>query len=486
MLAVRLVIGVLSYAASTPGGLFALMLVTGTGIGLLVARVGEALLPDLTSSGPALDRRGAAGHGQLCLNAVVAQTQTVIVRDEHYSIPKRSLAERAFSRFWTLPALFIAMSFAAGLLVPQIDFLLRSEDGPAFPGGPDGARSLLSTISSAMISVTSLVFSITMVVMQLASSQFTPRVLNTYLSNRVTQYTLGVFVGSFVYSLTVLREVRGGFDGEPAFVPQIAVFGAYLLVLTAVVLFIAFIHQVTSMIQVSRVISVLGDQTTALITKVFSPPDADRAMGTWVTQGDPVLIRAVGGHGHVVEIDEKKLVKFAHSQDLRIALLVSPGDFAAEGHPLAQVWGEPDDASSTINTAVAMRADRSTAQDPTFGVRQLVDIAERALSPGLNDPTTAIQVLNELERILREIVSRQSPTGYLTDDDGTVRVHRPLPTVMGVVRLGLEEISHYGESSLRIPRAVERILNELGRVCLPEHADDLDRLRIELLERGRD
>lgn len=407
-------------------------------------------------------------------------TQEVIVRDEHYSIPRRTITQKLFAPFWTLPTLVIAASFAAGLFLPMLDKSIFSENGSAFPGGPDGARSVLSTIAGAMISVTSLVFSMTMVVMQLASSQFTPRVLSTFLSNRVAQYTLGVFVGSFVYTLTILREVRGEVDNFSSFVPQISVSVAYFLVLLAMGLFIAFIQQVTSMIQVSRVIARLGEATVEGIDRMFIPADAERTYGTWDTGDERTLVRVVGEHGHVVEVDERRLVSYAKRNDLRIDFLARPGQYLAEGHPLAQVWGEAEEMESKVNACVLLGADRNSTQDPTFGVRQLVDIGERALSPAINDPTTALQVLHQIDRVLRLLVTRQSPTGYLTDSEGEVRVHCPQPTVAGVLRLGLEEISHYGRNSVQIPRAIQSILNGLSRIALPEHAEVLDRLQAEL------
>ncbi|MDO4239287.1 MAG: DUF2254 family protein [Micrococcus sp.] len=158
----------------------------------------------------------------------------------------------------------------------------------AFPGGPAGARSVLGTIASAMISVTGLVFSITMVVMQLASRQFSPRILQDFLSTRITQWTLGVFVASFVYALTVLREVRGAADDAEAFVPQLSVSLASLLVLTAFVLFLAFIRTIMSLIQVSQVVSRVGDATCAAVAEHFPEEDTVPEQADWEPRGTPL------------------------------------------------------------------------------------------------------------------------------------------------------------------------------------------------------
>ena len=157
-----------------------------------------------------------------------------------------------------LPLAIVTTSLIAGLWLPTVDELLAEHVTYLFSGGPDGARAMLATIASAMISVTGLVFSLTMIVLQLASSQFTPRVLGNFLQNRITQVTLGVFIASFVFALTVLRSVRGVSYGGDAFVPQLSVSLSFVLVLVSMALFIAFIHQITTSIQVAKVISGIG------------------------------------------------------------------------------------------------------------------------------------------------------------------------------------------------------------------------------------
>ncbi|TFI50130.1 DUF2254 domain-containing protein, partial [Micrococcus endophyticus] len=248
----------------------------GRSIGPVCRRAGErASAP--ARAGPAI-RVGAAwaSGGRSCLT----------VPHEHRPRPRhrgRAAAQHPahvapaelFRPFWVIPALVSLAAVVVGLTLPLVDAGLRHQIGVAFPGGPDGARSVLGTIASAMISVTGLVFSITMVVMQLASSQFSPRILQDFLSTRITQWTLGAFVASFVYSLTVLREVRGASGGGEVFVPQLSVSLAYVLVLTAFALFLAFIRTIMSLIQVSDVVSRIGEATCRAVEEHF--PEADDA-----------------------------------------------------------------------------------------------------------------------------------------------------------------------------------------------------------------
>ena len=160
--------------------------------------------------------------------------------------------------FWAVPLALATTSIALGLGLPMLDEAAWRGIPVLFQGGPDGARSLLGTIASAMISVTGLVFSITMVVLQLASSQFTPRVLGTFLDSRITQVTLGVFTGTFLYALTVLRSVRGASEGIEEFVPQLATSVAFAGVVASVGCFLAFIHHITQSVRVDHVITTGG------------------------------------------------------------------------------------------------------------------------------------------------------------------------------------------------------------------------------------
>lgn len=411
----------------------------------------------------------------------------VTVVERPHSIRHMSPLRRLFRPFWVIPALVSLAAVVVGLTLPLVDAGLRHQIGVAFPGGPDGARSVLGTIASAMISVTGLVFSITMVVMQLASSQFSPRILQDFLSTRITQWTLGAFVASFVYSLTVLREVRGASGGGEVFVPQLSVSLAYVLVLTAFALFLAFIRTIMSLIQVSDVVSRIGEATCRAVEEHFPEADDAPERGTWAPSGPERTVRAGDRHGHVVEVDERRLAALAREHDLHVELLVGPGDFVAPGTALARVWGDTaEDADEGVEKALALGSQRSLPQDPAFGVRQLVDVAERALSPGINDPTTATQVLAELRVILGRAVTRRDAPRHVADEDGAPRVALRSDTVEDLLRLAVEEVAHYGADTLQVPRALEQLLGELDAVALPEHRPALDRTRALVTRRTED
>lgn len=380
--------------------------------------------------------------------------------------------ERLWRPFWVLPSTICLLAVAAGLLLPRLDAALTGDLPYLFGGNADSARSLLSTIASAMISVTGLVFSITMVVMQLASSQFTPRLLGGFLASRITQATLGVFTSSFVFALIVLRDVRGGSD---PFVPQLSVTVAFLLVLASVALFFAFIHHITLSIQVSQVIDRISGHTVSTLEKGDDDAwdDGSAVPPAWSQADGPSVVVSTGsGHGIVERVHYTDLVRAAERAGAVVELRTRAGDVRHRGQELAVVHGAlaGDRVVGEVRAAFGLGKERSMQQDPEFGVRQLVDIAERALSPGINDPTTAVQVLDELHRILRVAGARADRSAHLVDGSGTVRVLDAPTTFARLVDLSLDEVAHYGQDSLQVPRRITALLDDLEGSVRQEHA----------------
>lgn len=407
---------------------------------------------------------------------------------------------RMWSPFWAVPVACAVAALALAVLLPLVDRRLTEYLPVFFHGGPDGARSVLTTIATAMISVTGLVFSITMVVLQLASSQFTPRVLGSFLDSRVTQVTLGVFVATFVFALTVLRSVVGdSVPGSQRYVPTLSVSTAFVLVLASVGMFLAFIHHITTSIQVTTVVSRLADATVDLVDQHFPQDESSRSAipPTWSPgpQDERATLPVVDRYGYVVAIDFDRLIRAATAAGVVLVLERGLGDYLVEGQPLATAWRAPGqqpdgaqqdeadlDLASQVSGAFLVGGQPSMRQDVTFGVRQLVDIAERALSPGINDPTTAVQVLNELHRVLRIVVTRDPTSAYVSDDDAVVRVVHRQPTSGDLVRLSTEEIAHWGRDSVQIPRRLIELFDDLQAAASERNSSELARVRSQVLE----
>ncbi len=401
------------------------------------------------------------------------------------------LLRRLFSPFWVIPALSCLVAFGVGVGLPELDKAVAEYVPFLFPAGPDGARALLSTIAGAMISVTGLVFSITIVVLQLASSQFSPRVLRNFLNERVPQVTLGVFAASFVYALTVMRDVSGTVGDSAEKVPQLAVALAFLLVLTSVAMFLAFIHHITQAISVDTIIRSVGQETLELYRKTqHAANDQDRTpaeMAADHRQHQRVVVASSAGYLNFVNF--AGLLDLARKRDAEIELLYPLGTFLVPEQPIALVRiARPDpsvDWSDEVGDLITIAWRRSMDQDVTFGLRQLVDIAERALSPGINDPTTAVQVINELHIVLREIVADDPVPGPWRDQDGHMRLLTAQWGMQEYLDLCVDEIAHWGASSLQIPRRLVQMLAQLEQAAHDDNKEalQLKSTQIDIIER---
>lgn len=371
-------------------------------------------------------------------------------------------------RFWAVPLLF---AVGAGILALGVTAIDDSLDTSLrlpflFAGGPEGARALLAAIITSMISFTGLVFSITIVVLQLTSSQFSPRVLRSFLEDRFNQVALGVFVATFVYALVVLRGVRGTAQVD-SFVPQLAVTVAFVLVLASVLVFLAYIHHIAQSIRAAAIIASIADDTRALI-EARLPADSPSKPVLPLPTGQSRTI-AADRPGVVQWVDDTALADAAESQGVSVELLRAVGEFVATGAPLALVHGEAQFDEGQLYAAVHVGRERSMDEDVGFGVRQLVDIAERALSPGINDPTTAVQAIDQLHDIVRRLATRALPPRQRTTEDGRLVVSVPQAGFADYLALAFDEIAHWGRDSTRIQRRVQIALLDLETAARPEH-----------------
>ena len=321
------------------------------------------------------------------------------------------LRDELRSTIWLVPAACVATAIGAAIGLIALDQALGPVPaGVLFPGPPSGARTFLSSITQAMISFTGVVFSITIVVLQLTSGQFSPRVLRAFLRDRAIQFALGVFVSTFVYAMVVQRAITGSAGHHP-FVPRIAVTGAFVLVLASVGLFIFYIHHVTNMIRVADIVAGVGAESRAVLERRY--PADQRPAGPVPGLGPAVRTVAAPRAGVLVSVNEEALAHLAGRAGCVIVLSARVGDYLPQGAPLACIHaGEdgygPGITASRLLREVAQDTERTMEQDLAFGFRQLVDIAERALSPSTNDPTTACQAVDVLHDLLRLAVRQAS------------------------------------------------------------------------------
>ncbi len=381
------------------------------------------------------------------------------------------LQETLRSGFWAVPSACVAVAVALALGLVRVDRALAKGFGGrlTFGAGPAGAREVLSDITSSMITFTGLVFSITIVVLQLTSSQFSPRVLRTFLRDRVTQLSLGVFVATFVYAILVLRTVNGIDDSS--FVPAISTTVGVVLLLVSVGMFVSYIHHVATAIQVSSIIGSIGKETRVVLAERF-PSDGDPAAEDTLLAplGPPSVEVPAPRSGVVVSLDAERLVKAAAKADVLLVLRHRVGEFVPEGAPLLAVHGDAQDLDvRAVLGAVTQARERTMQQDVAFGLRQLVDVAERALSPGINDPTTAVQALDEVHDLLRRLAVRPLDGGQRLDGDGRLRVLLRQERYEDYLSLALDEVEQYGADALQVQHRLDAMLEDLVGAARDEH-----------------
>ncbi|MDF3066988.1 MAG: hypothetical protein K0R38_2589 [Polyangiaceae bacterium] len=390
-----------------------------------------------------------------------------------------SLREQLRTSLWPTPVGVTVACAGAALGLARLDHQLSSDFAAwySYGGRAAGARELLSTIASSMLAIAGLVFSITILVLQLASSQFSPRVLRTFLQDTVTQWAMGMFLGSFVYALVLLPEVRSESPGGPDFVPGIAIFGAFILALSSIAFFVRYIHHMAHSIRASTIVARVARETHESIQRLYPEGvlEGATASGKLPTEPPTRIVRNSAEAGVVIDVDVEALMRVAVERDLVIAVLQHPGDFVPLGAPMVHLWGACDVADAEAERWVVLAQERTPHQDVAFGFRQFVDIAARALSPGINDPTTAVQVIDRLHDLLRSLVQRDIPQPARVDGGGRLRLVLPRPDFADYLQLSFEEIRLYGASSVQVTRRVRAALRDLATVANADRTRMLER-----------
>ncbi|MGE0812668.1 MAG: DUF2254 domain-containing protein [Vicinamibacterales bacterium] len=328
--------------------------------------------------------------------------------------------ERASASLFFVPAASILSAIGLAALMLWFDGK-GVTPWPILETSPDSARSLLGTIASATITVAGVVFAITLVSIQLASSQFSPRVIPGFLRDSWQQLAMGLAVGTFTYSLLVLHFVQAPVNGTPGFVPHRASAMALVLAMVTIFALVWFLDRSARIMQVGHIIEHLTAETTHRIRVLYPQPAGTRhavLTESRYPEGRGTVIRAIAS-GWVCHIDTEAILRLLPPSGI-MRLDVRNGSFIASGQSIGSVWPEPDDATafaSTVGHAIVVGDSRLLLKDAAFGIRQLVDIALRALSPGINDPTTAYDVVVHLGIVMRELLWRDlAPVVRVTDD----------------------------------------------------------------------
>lgn len=400
-------------------------------------------------------------------------------------IKVRQLWVHLRSSFWFVPsAMIVTAALLAGTLV-EVDshFGLSLADGypRIFGANADGARSILSGVASSMISIAGVTFSVTIVALSLASQQYTSRVLRNFMRDRANQFVLGAFLSIFIYCLIVLRTVRGE---EESFIPSVSVASALALGIGGIGCLIFFIHHVATSIQASTIICNIAKETLPVVEALYpeelSGEDEDPAESERCARAHAWTEVPSRCTGYVQTVNYDGLMEWAEKNDAVVRMRRGIGEFAIEGQAILAVADrngaeELDEAALTGCFSIA--SFRTIEQDPAFGIRQLVDISLKALSPGVNDTTTAVTCLNYLGAILRSLGGRRIPE-EVCRRDGAVRLIARSRSYRSFVEEAFDAIRQAARSDVAvyvamleaIESAVDPRLNRGRRALLNRHA----------------
>ncbi|MFC3079692.1 DUF2254 domain-containing protein [Phenylobacterium terrae] len=336
-----------------------------------------------------------------------------------------SLIDAISGAFWALPAALVVALAALGAFTVHLQQVGALPDwlpsGWVYGGGETGARGLLGAIASSTIGVAGTIFSITIAALTLASSQMGPRLLRNFVRDRGNQFTLGVLLGTFVYALVVLRSVR---SGEDEFVPSLGVTVGLGLSAVCVATLIYFVHHVASRINVETVIDLVHDDIEDALHRLVErarsngqSDDFDRSRAAEIL---------APSSGYLQQLDTAALAEWAAEHRTRIRLLYRIGDHVMPGAVVALAAPPVDGLDETLRRATVFSRTAAGQSDPTFALRQLVEVALRALSPGINDPLTAVAVLDRLGACLASLAGRPLPNGVVLHEGWPALVTRAL------------------------------------------------------------
>jgi len=387
--------------------------------------------------------------------------------------------ERVWSSLWFVPALCTVGAYFLARLVLAIDGRVTLEEVGWLTGDRvQAASEMAKTVSTAMLAFMGVVFTTTLVAIQLAGGQYSPRVVRVFVRSRLTQLTLGCFLATFVFSLHTTVALN---DREE--VPSLTVMVTLGLLAATLVAFLAFLHGMTRMLRVQYLLTMVTDSGRSSVAASFpmateyAPAPLPRAVAVDV-------LRTSARTGVVQAVDRSALVALAARHDGWLEVLVDSGEYLGNGTPVARLHTASGHALTGDDVAAyfLLGAERTLLHDPAFVFRQLVDIAIRALSPAVNDPTTAVQSIDRINDLLGDVCRRPDPTGWYFDADGVVRLRLPEAHAERLLLLGYVEIIRFGSDSPQVVRRLRAAFDVLDGLARDDLRPTVERLRTMLDE----
>jgi uncharacterized membrane protein len=365
---------------------------------------------------------------------------------------------------WLIPLLYATVALILGFTMPRLayDFL----PGLVSTISVNAAIGVYSAVASGMIALTGIVFSLTFVMVQFSATAYSPRLVLWIARDPVMSHSLGVFTATFLFALAALAWVDRGGSGR---VPLAGTVFVTLLLIVSVIMFICLIQRV-GMLQLNRMLTFTANQGREVIENLYPPFDMPSSQAS-AEIGNTQCLQTLLHHGlprTIQALDVPALVNIATKNNCAIEVVTSVGDAVFDGTPLLRIWGLGSPVPEVgLRPAIRLGAERTFEQDPKYAIRLLVDIAIKALSPAINDPTTAVQALDQIEDLLMRLGRRRLEIGSFSDRAGNLRLFIIFPTWDDFLRLAFDEICAYGANSVQVLRRMKALLNELVSV-LPE------------------
>jgi len=372
-------------------------------------------------------------------------------------------------RNWVVPIAYTVLALVLGFLIPRVDH--HSLGTKLVAVSVISETAILSSMASGMMALTGITFSLVFVMVQFGSSAYSPRLVAMLARSRIIRHSAGIFIGTFLFALIALSSVDRQTNG---IVPALTTIVAFCWMLCSILALILLIDRVTSL-YISNVLSSIGQQGRQVIGTMYAwqggnaeRPASAPNIPPWQEFPVTQTILYHGGPLSVVAFDLVGLVRLAHHADGIIEMTYAVGDTVVDGAPLANVRGGLHSVKeSHIKHAIILRTERTIVQDPKYALRLLADVAIRGLSPAVNDPTTAVMALDQIEDLLRRLGRSDLDVGHETDRQGVLRLVYPTPGWEDFLELALLEIINYGAHSIQVMRRLAALLDDLETMVLP-------------------
>ena len=400
------------------------------------------------------------------------------------------------SGFWFVPTAMILLALLLAVVLVTVDRATQIEGvkvlGALFPKGTQSAGTLLSAIATSILTVAGSIFSIVIVAIQLASGQFGPRMLRDFMQDRVSQVTLGICGATFVYEIAILWAIEDSKD--ISFTPQVSVFVGLLLAVVSTFGIIYFVHHVAETVHADNLIARIGKDLEKSIDRIFpdeqlGKPRAVQEVFCDFEEKAIALPAKIGGY--VQKIDTEKLCAIAAQHDLIFKLVYRPGQFVVENSKFIYACGKADLQPPSLpalieqtNKTFTCGNQRKPEYDVEFPIRQLVEIAIRAISPAVNDPFTAIRCIDRLTMMLCHVPGRGRQPAYLFDSDKSLRLIVEPVTFETLVNSAFNQIRQYGQTDVSVLIRLLESIEKIGEQCMTQKERKVLLHQANMIERG--